>query len=232
MTRENVVRNGRGPEEPKTTQASAALSLLRDDILQGRLLPGARLRFDDLRDQYQIGLSPLREALMRLSSEGLVILEDQRGFRVAPVSKPDLIDITRTRQQLECLALRASIARGDDEWEGNLLSTFHQLEKSPRTTQDDGANPGWESRHAAFHYALVSACDSRLLLQFRELLYDQSTRYRRLSQHYLDQPRDDVAEHRGLMEAALARDADTAALLITAHFQKTADIVLAGATFE
>src|SRR5579863_3457019 len=83
------------------TLASTALERLRADILSCRLQPGQRLRFEELRTGYDLGLSPLREALMRLASEGLVRVEDHRGFRVAPISRSDLLDITFVRKELE-----------------------------------------------------------------------------------------------------------------------------------
>ena len=69
----------------KKTLAAIALERLRDDVLKCRLKPGDKLTFDDLKERYGISISPLREALSRMASEGLVVLEDKRGFHVAPV---------------------------------------------------------------------------------------------------------------------------------------------------
>src|SRR5690242_201211 len=106
-----------------TTQA---FELLRSDILLGRLLPEERLRIQALSERYGVGATAIREALSRLTSDGLVEFEDQRGFCVAPVSREELLDLTRTRIDIECLALRYAIATGDIEWESGLLSAFHR----------------------------------------------------------------------------------------------------------
>ncbi|MFX5785409.1 GntR family transcriptional regulator, partial [Acinetobacter baumannii] len=78
-------------------------------------------------DRYGIGATAIREALSRLVSDGLVESEDQRGFAVASISREDLIDLTNTRMDVEGLALRRSIERGDVEWEVNIVSSFHRL---------------------------------------------------------------------------------------------------------
>jgi len=217
------------------TRARDIYERLRLDIVECRLKPGQKLRFDEMRASYEVGLSPLREALMRLASEGLVILEDQRGFHVAPVSRVDLLDVTRMRQELESMALRMSIENGPDEWEAEVLAAYHRLSKVRKvfvSESDDPQsriiNPEWEERHRNFHLSLVAACGSLWLLHFRGLLYDQADRYRRLSVQYLRHPRADLDEHRGLMEAAITRNAIRAAELIRCHIGDTTAVLLAG----
>ena len=204
-----------------------AYSQIRAAILNGELTPGSRLRFDDLRRQYEAGLSPTREALMKLAAEGLVVLAEMKGFRVAPVSRNDLMDITDMRKELEGLALRLSIKRGDDAWEASVVSTHHQLLKRSKIGANGLLDPEWEQRHRAFHEALVSACESPWLLRFRNTLYDQSDRYRKLYIHYLQTPRDDVVEHNRLVAAVLARNTELAVALLRDHFDGTMRILLA-----
>jgi DNA-binding GntR family transcriptional regulator len=211
------------------TLSGAVLEHLRRDILECRWAPGARLRFEALRAEYEVGLSPLREALSRLAVEGLVVGVDRRGFRAAAVSIADLDEITALRCELEGLALRWSIERGDDEWESEVVGAFHRLSRvhwdvPGRPAQISGE---WERRHTAFHHALAAACGSARLLQLRAQFFDQTNRYRRLAVAFSKVPRDDRGEHRALMEAALARDADRAVTLIRRHIRKTADAVRA-----
>src|ERR1700752_1796349 len=84
-----------------STLSTRAVALMRADILELRLQPGSRLVLDVLRESYGLGLSPLREALSRLGAEGLVVGEEWRGFRVAPVTEEDLYDITYMRREIE-----------------------------------------------------------------------------------------------------------------------------------
>jgi DNA-binding GntR family transcriptional regulator len=101
-----VVQNA---EVPAGTLASSVYDRLRYDILSGALPPDEKLRTEALRDRYGVGNSPLREALNRLSADGLVTREDQKGFRVATVSRADLEELVKTRCWLEEIALRQSI---------------------------------------------------------------------------------------------------------------------------
>jgi DNA-binding GntR family transcriptional regulator len=209
------------------TNASVAHAQIRADIVGLDLRPGKKLRLDALKKSYNVGLSPLREALSRLVSEGLVELADQRGFTVSRLSTGDLRDVTFLRQELECLALRLAIERGDDAWEGDILSAHHQLSKPPRRQDLSSTfNKEWEARHRAFHYALVKACGSPRLLSIRNLLYDQSDRYRRIAASNQLAERDIATEHSEICGATLARDTDAACALLKTHIGRTAEIAI------
>jgi len=125
----------------------------------------------------------VREALSRLTSEGLVVAEPQRGFRVAPISAAELRDLTGVRAHIEGLCLDRAIAVGDVGWGAQLVAAFHCLSRTPERESDDRErmSEAWSVAHAAYHKTLVSACDSPWLLRLRETLYAQSERYRRLS---------------------------------------------------
>ena len=201
------------------TLVESSYNRLRSDIITGKLAPGAKLRIEELRDDYRIGASPLREALNRLAGEGFVTVEEQRGFKVAPVSPDDLKDLSRMRIMLECEALRESISNGDDEWEANLLAAHHRLQKAERSF---GKNlDEWEQRNEEFHEALVAACASSWLLRLRHVLYEQHKRYRFIAILSHQQDRDVHREHREILEAALARDLKAAIEATERHIQFT-----------
>jgi GntR family transcriptional regulator, carbon starvation induced regulator len=211
------------------TLAGVALDVLRGDIIRCRLRPNARLRMEDLRRRYGMSVSPLREALMRLESDGLVTLEENKGFRVSPVSPDHLGDLTETRIVIEGLALRGAIANGDVAWEGDIVSAFHRLSRhrkmDPASPQE--VSPAWLREHRLFHATLVTACDSSLLKSFRANLFDQGERYVVLSILHTERPRDDIGEHEALMNATLARNADRACELCASHIRRTTEKVLA-----
>src|SRR6478735_9133177 len=92
-----------------------AVDQLRQDLLSGVHAPGSKLKVDELRARYGYSSSPLREALNRLTQEGLVVADQRRGFRVASMSVEDFADITRLRLLLDLQALEESILTGDDE---------------------------------------------------------------------------------------------------------------------
>ena len=85
------------------TLSIADVDKIRADIVGGALAPGEKLKLGELSDRYDCGINPLREALARLGATGLVVLEDQKGVRVAPVSREDLLDLTHVRQQVEVI---------------------------------------------------------------------------------------------------------------------------------
>src|SRR5215469_6763641 len=111
------------------TLATSVHARLRHDILRGVFHPGERLRLDALCERYKIGATPLREALNRLSAEELVSREEQRGFRVAPVSLADLAELTKTLCWITELALREAIKNGDAGWEDAVVLAAHRLSR-------------------------------------------------------------------------------------------------------
>ncbi|OYU68507.1 MAG: GntR family transcriptional regulator, partial [Burkholderiales bacterium PBB5] len=171
--------------------------------------------------------SPLREALNRLVSDGLVERREQRGCVVAGISAADLAEITQTRCWLEEIALRESIAAHTTAWEEGLVLAHHRLTQTPRSLSDSRFedNPAWEPLHRAFHRALIAGCGSRWMLAFCEQLADQHHRYRRLSAPRAFAKRAVKSEHQQLMEAALASRADEAVALLKTHFERTAKII-------
>ncbi|HRM73177.1 MAG TPA: FCD domain-containing protein [Paracoccus sp. (in: a-proteobacteria)] len=220
-----MTRSASEPDGSKTLMASV-YDRLRRDIVDGELRPGARLRFEELKDCYGVGLSPLREALTRLAAEKLVLLEQNRGFRVAPISQSDLRDLLFMRQEVESLAIKRAIERGDDQWEAAIVAAIHALGKRDSKTADGHIDPEWELRHRAFHNSLVAACDSPRLLLLRDQLTDHADRYRRLSHHYPNAGRDHLAEHCAMSDAIVARDAKTADQMIRDHLALTVEIIL------
>jgi GntR family transcriptional regulator, carbon starvation induced regulator len=193
----------------------------------GRRHPGSRIPLRDLAQEHDVRLSVVREAITRLASEDLVEATPQRGFRVRPLSLADLRDLTWVRIQIETLALRESIAKGDVDWEADLVSAHHRLAGTPTQLEDGSPNIGWMAVHGAYHAALCAAAGSPTLERIRRQLFDASELYRYWSATLPADTHQTVRrhaddEHRDICEAALARDADRAVELMTAHLNATA----------
>lgn len=201
---------------------------LRADLLACRLPPGTRLKINDLGEELGSSLGVVREALTRLAAEGLVVSEAQRGFRVPEIAVEDLKHLSDARIEIECLCLRRSVVEGDVDWEARLLGAYHRMTRVPeRDPQDPSrlADP-YVELHAAFHAELVEGCRNVRLKKIRNMLFIQSERYRRLSVP-LQKPRRDLdTEHRSMMEATLARDADKACEIIRHHLLETTRILI------
>jgi DNA-binding GntR family transcriptional regulator len=198
---------------------------LRSAILACRYEPSSKLRINAICAELGASLGAVREALSRLAAEGLVIAEAQKGFSVAPVSMSDLVDLTKTRTMIENACIARAIEVGGMEWEAEIVGSYHLLSRLSEVTSGNSPRPAedWAMAHGRFHRALIGACDSAWLLRLREMLFDQSDRYRRMTATAAKKERDLNAEHNAIMQAVLARDPKRAARLIEEHFQKTAE---------
>jgi len=214
--------------KPQTVpQTANAYEMLRSEILYGDLMPGERLRVAELNARYHLGLTPIREALMRLATEGLVLNESHRGARVRETSMAEFADLMETRRSIERLCLERSMALGDETWEAQVISSMHLLSRAalPTSPDDRETATDWEARHRQFHLSLVSACDSGWLLNFWNTLVDHSERYRKVRLLFHREIAADVrdlnAEHERIMEAVLARDVGKATALMDEHLSRT-----------
>ena len=208
---------------PSDSITEAAYRRIRSDLLSCRLRPGEKLRISKLQADLGISLCAVREALARLTSEGFVLAEPQKGFRAAPVSVADLNDLTTARVEIECLCLRHSLADYGVESETRLVAANHRLKRIPLRLPGNPHqyNHEWDLAHDEFHSALVASCRNRTLLLVREQLFAKSARYRWLSVSMTSDERDLDAEHKAITDAALDRDADTATALLTIHIKET-----------
>jgi DNA-binding GntR family transcriptional regulator len=200
-----------------TSIADRAYDHIRTDIVFGRLAPGLRLRLDRLAEAYGASVSTLREILSRLSSEGLVIAEGQRGFQVAPVSSAGLEDVAAMRLLLETHALLLSFAAGDLEWESRVVAAHHKLASMERRmlAGDQEDTVLWKRYDREFHQALIDACGSLTLLDLYGGVFDQYLRYQMVAVVF----RGEIAaeEHRMLLDCALTRNADEAGAVLAQH---------------
>jgi DNA-binding GntR family transcriptional regulator len=208
-------------EAGASTRTESVYETLRTELLNGQLAPGGKLKMIDLAERFSASQSVIREALTRLAEQGLVVATRQRGFRVRDLSIEDIAQLTEARVEIEALALRLAIQRGDVHWETGVLSTHHLLERTPVAHADGSFNEEWPVRHRDFHSALLSGCGNRRIDDVAEALRDGSELYRRWYWALTDDHRRDLAgEHRRLKDLALARDADAAVSLLSDHIQR------------
>lgn len=217
-------------EEPAKTVSEAVYRQFRQDILWGKLPPSAPLRSSELRHTYDVGISPLREALSRLASEKLVTLSGQRGFRVAPLTIEDVLDTMETRIILESEALARSIHSGSLEWETGVVSSFHALSRIEAPQGPGEKAESWAKHHRKFHMALIAGCGSRWVMTLAKSLFDHAERHRIIAIQDPAETRDTVTEHRRLMEATLAGNVKAAVAALDYHYRATADLVVKAIT--
>jgi DNA-binding GntR family transcriptional regulator len=217
-------------DHPVESIGENAYRRMRSDIIFGRLKPGQKLKLDRLKDIYGPSISTLREILNRLSSEGLVLAEGQRGFEVSNVSVENLREIAELRQLLEGHALKQSFATGDMEWEGRVVAAHHKLASMEKLMQagDRSQTEAWKRYDWEFHQALISACGSKALMETHAGVFDKYLRYQMIALSY----RGEIAarEHKILLDCALQRDAETARRVLAEHVEGGVSHALATGT--
>lgn len=224
ILRSDVLSEAGGAADRPRSLIEATYQRLSADIVHGHHAPGAKLRLEQLGLAYEVSVGTVREALSLLVSDGLVVSQAQRGFRVASMSQDDFTDLTRTRILLECQALRDSIRFGGDEWEGRVVNAFHRLTLAEQRLQSDpkDAFDEWEARNRAFHDSLVSACPSKWSLRFRNILYRQAERYRRLTVVSRSDPGETAhREHENIFKLVLGRDEEGSVSALVAHIESS-----------
>ena len=208
------------------TVGEVAYRRIRTDIIFGRLQPGEKLRLDRFSSAYNTSISTLRELLNRLASEGLIVAEGQRGFEVAPISASDFRQVAAMRLLLEGYAIDESFREGDLDWEGRVVSAHHKLAvMERRMVAGDQSEPElWKRCDWEFHHALISACGSKVLLDYHSAIYDRYLRYQMIAVIF----RGEIAarEHEELLDCALRRDNGHARAVLAAHINGCVDHAL------
>jgi GntR family carbon starvation induced transcriptional regulator len=163
----------------KLTKTTQIMEKLLQDITNGAFAPGDKLQMETLKQHYGVGGTPLREALSRLVSRGLVQFEEQCGFHVSSLSLAELQDLYEVRLNIENIALEWAIEKGDADWEADIIVNLHRLTKyiDPKLNRNLKMAE-WDKLQKDFYLALVKGCQSPWLLKIRDMLHDQALRYR------------------------------------------------------
>ena len=195
---------------------------IKSEIIGGYLKPSERLKITEFQKRFAVGQNPVREALSQLLSLGLVTFEENKGFRIAPVSIAEVHDIHEVFLLIETTALRLSLKRGDVEWEANLIAEYHRL-ISVEKSRESPFWPVWAEPAYLFHRALAAGCKSPVLLEIQRLIYLKTNRYAYLA--YPENPevasprfsKSQKNDHKELVELALKRDIKNADRLLKKH---------------
>jgi DNA-binding GntR family transcriptional regulator len=201
---------------------------LRQEILANRLPPGTELGEVALAESLGVSRGPVREALGRLATEGLVTVRPRRGAVVSSLSKQEFLEAYQVREALEMLAIRLAVPRMTPQ----LLERAERLvaEMQACAARDDV--DGFFEANAAFHETLVDASgNSRLKETYRQLV-EQMGRYRRRSLALRGSLRRSIAEHRTILRAVKSGDAERAAHLLSEHIRVPQRRLEAGADEE
>ncbi|MDB5687666.1 MAG: hypothetical protein JWR77_2255 [Rhizorhabdus sp.] len=198
---------------------------LRAELITCRLRPGERLRTSELATRFGVSLSGVREALSRLVSESLVIADPQRGFRAAPMSSEDLLNLTETAMGIEALSIKSSLAAGDADWEKRMVAACNAVLAAPLTTKAEAGrmSAAFAKAHQNFHDVLMSACTNARTTHLRRLLRDQSERYRQLCIPLAPNLDELKIGYEEITKAAIARDLALTTELVAEQFHRNVE---------
>lgn len=199
---------------------------IRAALISCRLAPGSRLNIAQLQRQIGVSQAAVREALSRLTAEGLATIERNSGFRAAPIAAEGYRVLSAACLTIEAPLLRSSIENGDYAWEGALLSSYHVASRvlSAVVTDASGVD-AYVGQRQEFHERLFSACDNPWLLWSWSLLYAQQLRFRHTFSDLARFERGLHEEYREFLNVVIDRDADRAVMLWTRNHDKVAEFI-------
>ena len=198
------------------TLSDRVFEIVRERIVSGALPETMPIRQDALASELGVSKIPLREALARLEQEGLVAGQANRGYTVRPMSASQAEEIYELRIAVEPSAAAYAARHADDRYRAAAVEAFERLRDGSDNDLLDAA-----ARNRAFHAALVAAAGRDLTIELVQRLSVLAERY--VVAHLRPAGRGNRAqeEHRALLEAWLARDADTVQAMLTRHLSLT-----------
>jgi DNA-binding GntR family transcriptional regulator len=202
-----------------SSKSDVAYFELRRLILTGALAAGSRLQQYELADQMRMSITPLREAIRRLSSEGLIDLDTHRDARVATISAREAKQLFEVRLSLDPAAVELAAQHRTNEDIAAMRAAVARLLPVTREWGEDAL-----VAHRDFHRAVYVASHNDVMIKMLDDLWDKSDRYRRLGLELPpgDEPRTiDLDEHHQILELVVAQDAEAAAALTRRHIVKS-----------
>ncbi len=199
------------------TKAEAVYQELRSRILDGSIEPASTLNQEALAATLGLSITPLREALRRLESDGLVRLEAHRTMTIAPLTRRELHELYAVRLQLDPYAAALTAREASDE-------TLTEIGRLARKRVE--RNPRALLQHnRTFHHAIYSSCGNLVLIGVLDQLWNRTDRYRLIVLQNRIQERAAEEEHREIAAALLGRDARRVADLVNRHVEKTQRLI-------
>lgn len=210
------MKDGRAGVGVSSTLVDSLTTALRKDIVDGRLAPGTRIRQADFARRHGMSRIPVREAIARLATEGLLTVEPHVGARVAHLDLAELIEVYAIREQLEPLAIEATAARRTEADIQELRALFARLESI--ASQPDPRV--WLEVDADFHFHMYRAARMPRLLPLIERCWNTTQQYRLV--YVRREQRYDLAQagHRLLLDAIERQDGQSARNILVSHIRR------------
>lgn len=195
------------------TMADRVADLLRSEIQRGVLAPGMRLRQADLADRFGVSTTPVREAFMKLQTEGLLHIEPRRGATVLKSTFEDLRECFEIRELLEGLAISKAIPYLTPA----MLDELQEIVEKMKKTEDDQR---WVELNNQFHLGLYAAAGLPRLHAIISSLRDASDAYLHMFAKARRASRSKDEEHQAILDACRDKDPICAAELVRMHLRR------------
>lgn len=186
---------------------------LEERIVTGRYRPGLRLDETELATEFSVSRTPVREALIHLSSLGLVEIRPRRGAIVAEASPKRLYEMFEVMAELEAMSVRLAARRHTEEDLKNIQDAQNACERA----FDAGDVDAYYYENERFHMAIYQACHNSFLCEETSAMHRRLGTYRRLQLRSRGRLRSSRDEHRGIIEAIAAGNGELAADRVHAH---------------
>lgn len=197
---------------------------VKTKLMAGKFLQGGKLRAERLRHTYNCSASTVREVLLKLSCEGHLDAIEQRGFRVPLGTSETRIGLIHMRLLLEKEGAKLSIEKGGMDWEADLAASYHKLAHVENTIMQSGKIlphlTFWNEAEYSFHYTLISACGSQLLLDMHHNIYNRFRQQLISDDTNFGFDETNVKEHKQIFEAALGHQTEICLALLDKHIDK------------
>jgi DNA-binding GntR family transcriptional regulator len=203
----------------RVSRVDDAYDRLKSEILQNRMPPGFQGTEPEVALRLGMSRTPVREALIRLQSEGLVELIPRRGIRVLPISPNDMREIY---QLLTVLEPEAAADVGQDGLSEEQVSVLETATSEMEQALDEGDLDRWAEADDRFHRVLLSYNGNDRLTAFVNTLFDQAHRARIITLRLREVPRQSTEDHRAILRALSAGNAERTREVFRAHRERAA----------
>lgn len=202
------------------TRADYLRRTLEEDIFNGRLKPGDRLDEQSLAQRFNVSRTPVREALRQLSASGLIEVRPRQGAVVSVITLPRLIEMFEVMAELEGMCARLAARRMTESERRSIADVVAEAEGfAEQVDLDSYYINNWK-----FHDAIYSGSHNHVLEEMTRSLHHRTAPYRR---HQLNRPgrvHESLAEHKKVVEALLAGDAEAAGKAMYRHVNVQGDV--------
>ena len=207
----------------KMTLADQIYAILREDIISQDIMCGEKLTLKALQERFGLSSTPIREAIKRLSQEGLVDNVTNVGAKVVVIGEKDIVDIYDFCSLLDVAALKKAVNSGKTD---SLISELSKCLELQELALEQGNIEGFKQHSDDFHDILFKYADNSRLYDASIRIRSQFSILTNRYQNYTNAETTVCKEHKGILDAIMAKNYDKALILMENHFEHAKNYLL------